>query len=430
MIHIVPRLVYVSASDPTATYPSISAALCHVAPGDTVLVGPGHYAPSLTGEHFPLYVPPGVTLIGAGQDGCIIDGEGAMDLSFRPVQAGQSLVLLGDGSAVSDLTITGSGGNGLGTEPGARVCIMRNVIRQHGQHGIIVSGPQEAVIKDNRFLDNGTREFRPETPQPAAGRQGHHIFVQGKGGAANRIIIADNIMRGAFADAIALVVFFDEPDAVGMHVSVLNNEIEQSQRRGLTIAGSFGPSHTRVSVDIQHNTIRHTATQAIAAYAARPLALQLLRHCTLQLRIIDNECVQNGGGVALFGGFGPAEDNVLEGLIIGNRLSDIQGHAVRLTGGVGFGGYGAYRNRVQALISHNHVEGVSHPPMLLQGGTRTDREEATDNAVFVQVGENTLPLEAGQAPVLLNDGLPGNMVHLADPAPPHVRVADLIPYQA
>jgi hypothetical protein len=430
MPHVVPRLIYVSATDPTAAYASISTALRHAAAGDTVLVGPGRYAPSQTEEHFPLYVPPGVTLLGAGQEDSIIDGEGAMELSFRPVQAGQSLVLLGDGSAVSDLTIMGSGGNGLGTQPGARVCIMRNTIRQHGQHGIIVSGPQEAVITDNRFLDNGTRQFRPETPRPAAGRQGHHIFVQGQGGAANRVIIADNTMQGAFADAMALVVFFDEPDAVGMHVSVLRNQIAQSQRRGLTIAGSFGPSHTRVTVDIQHNVIRDSAAQAIAAQAARPLALQLLRQCVLNVQIIGNECVQNGGGIALFGGFGPAEDNLLTSTIVGNRLTGIQGHALRLIGGIGFGGYGAYRNRVQAIISRNHVEDVRHTPMFLQGGSAEGQEEATGNAVFAQLRDNTWPTSAAPPPLLLNDGLPGNTVVLADPAPAHARVADVMPYQA
>ena len=430
MPHVVPRLVYVSATDPTAVYPSISTALRHAAAGDTVLVGPGRYAPSQTEEHFPLYVPPGVTLRGVGQEDSIIDGEGAMDLSFRPVQAGQSLVLLGDGSAVSDLTIMSSGGNGLGTQPGARVCIMRNTIRQHGQHGIIVSGPQEAIITDNRFLDNGTRQFRPETPRPAAGRQGHHIFVQGKGGVANRVIIADNTMQGAFADAIALVVFFDEPDAVGMHASVLRNQIAHSQRRGLTIAGSFGPSHTRVTVDIQHNVIRDTAAQAIAAQAARPLALQLLRHCVLKVQIIGNECMQNGGGMTLFGGFGPAEDNLLAGTIIGNRLTGIQGHALRLIGGVGFGGYGAYRNRVQAIISHNYMADVSHTPVFLQGGNAEGQEEATGNAVFAQLRDNTWPTTTAQLPLLVNDGLPGNTVLLADSAPPHTRVADVIPYQA
>jgi Protein of unknown function (DUF1565) len=265
-----PRLLYVSATDAAAPYASITTALLQAAAGDTVVVGPGRYGPSATRERFPLYIPPRVTLAGAGIGASILDGEGMMTLSFRPVSPEQSLVLLGDGSMLSGFTISGSGGNGIGTQPGARVLIMRNEIRRHGQHGILVSGPQEAVIKDNRFLENGTLQFRPETPRPAAGRQGHHIFIQGKGGAANNILIADNTMRGAFADAIATVVFFDEPDAVGMQVRILHNQIEQSERRGLTIAGSFSPSQTQVSIDIWQNTIRDVGTQAIAAQAARP----------------------------------------------------------------------------------------------------------------------------------------------------------------
>jgi Right handed beta helix region len=350
-----PRLLYVSATDATAPYASITPALRQAAAGDTVLVGPGCYGPSPTKEHFPLYVPPGVTLAGTGE--CLIDGEGAMTLSFRPVSSAQSLVLLGDGSTLSGFTITGSGGNGIGTQPGARVLIVRNEIRQHGQHGILVSGTQEALIKENRFLDNGTLQFRPDTPRPAAGRQGHHIFIQGKGGVANHIVIADNTMRGAFADAIAMVVFFDEPDAVEMQVRILHNQIEQSERRGLTIAGSFGPSQTQVSIDIWHNVIRDVGTQAIAAQAARPLALQHIRQSVLQLRIVENECANMAEGIALFGGFGPATDNVLDSLILGNRLTNARRHAIRCIGGVGFGGYAAHRNHVRAVISRNQISG-------------------------------------------------------------------------
>src|SRR5262245_57390042 len=87
-----PHLLYVSATEPTVACASISAALRQAAAGDIVLVGQGRYAPLTTGEQFPLYVPPGVTLAGAGQGVSIIDGEGATDLSFRPVHAGQSLI--------------------------------------------------------------------------------------------------------------------------------------------------------------------------------------------------------------------------------------------------------------------------------------------------------------------------------------------------
>ncbi len=318
MQHVMPRLLSVSATDPTATHASISTALRQANTGDTVWIGPGHYSPSRTHEVFPLYVPPGVTVFGAGAQDCLIDGEEALALSFRPVQEGQSLILLADNTSLSGVTLAHSGGNGIGNQPGARVQIIHNTIRQHGQHGIILSGPEAAVIKDNRFEDNGTKQFRPATPRPAAGRQGHHIFVQGKSGGANHILISDNTMARAFADGIAVVVFFDEADGVHMHVRVWHNTIEHSERRGLTIAGSFGPCHNRVDIDVRQNMLRHNAALAIGAQAARPLVTQLVRDTRLRLHLIDNDCQHNGDGIMLYGGFGPAEHNVLDATLIGN----------------------------------------------------------------------------------------------------------------
>ena len=430
MSTLIPRLHYVSTTDTAASWSSITSALRHAAPGDTVLVGPGQYGPSRTQERFPLYVPPGVTLTGAGQDACTIDGEGSMALSFRPVCPDQSLILLGHDSRLSHLTIANSGGNGVGTEPGAHALITQNTIQQHGQHGILVSGAGDVVIMHNRFIQNGTRQFRPEIPRPAAGRQGHHIFVQGKGGMANRVLITENSMQGAFADAIALVVFFDEPDATRMQVSVWHNQIAQCERRGLTIAGSFGPSQTQVHIDIRHNDIRHCGTQAIAAQAARPLVLQRIRNATLQLHIADNTCSHTHEGIALFGGFGPAEDNLLECTIIGNHITNTATHAMRVIGGVGFGGYVALRNRVQAVIGHNHVERVGAVPILLQGGAAEAQEVVTDNTVLAHLMENTLPAWEEGAAVRLNDGLPGNAVHLAEPSQTCERIQEVAPYQA
>ena len=430
MLHLMPHLLYVSATEPTAACTSISAALRQAAAGDTVLVGRGRYAPSTTGEQFPLYVPPGVTLVGEGQGVSIIAGEGATDLSFRPVQAGQSLILLGDGTTLRDLTVANSGGNGVSNQPGARVLIMRNEIRQHGQHGLLLSGPQEAVVLDNHFSDNGTKQFRPATPRPAAGRQGHHIFVQGKSGVANSLVIAGNTMQRAFADGLALVVFFDEADGVTMYARVINNTIEASERRGVTIAGSFGPSHNRVTIDVSHNIIRHNGAQAIGAQAARPLVTQLIRDSYLCLRIVDNDCQDNGEGIVLFGGFGPAEDNVLAGTVLGNHITGTPRHAIRVIGGVGFGGYAAQYNRVRVTISRNHIAETGEVPVFLQGGISEGQEAVADNTVAAQLLANDLPAVSGKPSVLLNDGLVSNMVYVADPAPAHARTSDPLPYQA
>jgi Right handed beta helix region len=425
---IMPRLLYVSAGDLTASYASISAALQQAVSGDTVLVGSGRYSPSQTGERFPLYVPPGVTLAGMGQSDSSIDGEGAMDISFRPVCEGESLVLLGDGSVLSGLAVINSGGNGVSHQPGARVLITRNAICGHGQHGVLISGPHEAVIKDNIFVDNGTKRFSPMTPRGVQGRQGHHIFVQGKGGAENRVIIVDNTMTRAYADGIAMVVFFDEPDGVSMHVSVLDNLIEQSERRGLTIAASFSAPRHQVMIDVRRNVIRDNIEYAIVAQAARPLATTLISDSYLRVQIFDNECHHSAEGIALFGGFGPAEGNRLDATIVGNLISAMQGHAVRVIGGIGYHGYGAHDNRVRALISRNRVEDVEGIPIFIQGGVAEAQEEATDNEVLAQVMGNRLPTVQGKPLVVINDGLLGNMVHLEEPAQAHERIGGVMPF--
>ena len=425
---IMPRLLYVSTSDPTASYASISAALQQAVSGDTVLVGSGRYSPSQTGERFPLYVPPCVTLAGMGQSDSIIDGEGAMDISFRPVREGESLVLLGDASVLSGFAVMNGGGNGVSNQPGAHVLITRNEIRGHGQHGILMSGPQEAVIKDNIFVDNGTKRFSPTTPRGVQGRQGHHVFVQGKGGADNRLIIIDNTMTRAYADGIAMVVFFDEPDGVSMHVSVINNLIEQSERRGLTIAASFSAPRHHVVIDVRRNIIRENTEYAIVAQAARPLATTLISDSYLRVQMFDNECRNSAEGVAMFGGFGPAEGNQLDATIVGNLISGMKGHAVRVIGGIGYQGYAAHENLVRALISRNRVEDVEGIPIFIQGGVAEAQEDVTDNAVLAHMNDNELPTVPGKPSIVINDGLLGNRAHLEEPAQTHERVGGVVPF--
>jgi Protein of unknown function (DUF1565) len=424
---LMPRLLYVSASDEGASHASISDALLEAVTGDTVLVGPGRYSPSQTGERFPLYVPPGVTLAGMAQGECTIDGEGAADVSFRPVREGQSLVLLGDASVLSGFAVVNSGGNGVSNQPGAHVLITRNEIRGHGQHGVLISGPQEAIIKDNIFLDNGTKRFSPLTPRGIRGRQGHHIFVQGRAGAENRVIIIDNTMTRAYADGIALVVFFDEPDGVTMYISVINNLIEQSERRGLMIAASFSSGGHQARIDVRRNVIRDNAENAITARAAQPLAPTLIRDNSLGLQIFDNECRNSDEGIALVGGFGPAETNQLDATVVGNLITGIKGHAVRVVGGIGFHGHAALDNRVRALISRNRVEDVKGVPIFIQGGVSERQEEATGNEVLAYVHANELSAVAGKPSIVVNDGLLGNAVHLEESAQPYVRVGGVTP---
>jgi hypothetical protein len=427
---LMPRLLYVSASDQTASFSAISAALLQAVSGDTVLVAPGRYSPSLTGERFPLYVPPGVTLMGAGQGETTIEGDGAMELSFRPVCEGQSLVLLGNGSTLSGCSVLDGGGHGVSNQPGARVLITRNEIRGHGQHGILISGVQEAVIKDNIFLDNGTKRFAPLTPRGARGRQGHHIFVQGRAGVENRVMVMDNTMTRTFADGIAVVVWCDEPDGVVVHASIINNLIEQSERRGVTIVGSLSSSYARTVVEMQRNVMRDNTDCAIVAQATHPLLPRLSIENRLQLQVIDNECRSSLDGIALCGGFGPAHDNMLDATIMGNAITGMTRHPLRVIGGVGYRGHAAHNNQVRVLVHRNWIEDGSGVPVFIQGGATEASQEATGNAVLACITDNQLPNVPGQPSIVIDDGPPGNAVQLDEPAQAYERRHVAVGYYA
>jgi len=138
----------------------------------------------------------------------------------------------------------------------------------------------------------------------------------------------------------------------------------------------------------------------------------------------------NGEGIVLFGGFGPAEDNLLDGTVLGNRISGTSRHAVRVIGGVGFGGYAAQRNRVRVTVSRNRIAEVGDVPIFLQGGIAEGQETATDNMVVAQLLANDLPTVSGKPSVLLNDGLAGNVVQVEEPTPVHTRPNAPLPYQA
>ena len=100
--------------------------------GHTINVAAGTYDATL-GESFPILMKDGVTLIGAGNDQSIIDG-----------QAGASVIkcisILNESSLLSGFTITGGGGTLVGSE-------------YHGG-GIYISGGSMLTISGNRITGN------------------------------------------------------------------------------------------------------------------------------------------------------------------------------------------------------------------------------------------------------------------------------------
>jgi len=88
------------APDGSAEYGTIGAALAVAAAGDVVALAAGTYAPSTNGEVFPLVVPAGVALEGAGADVSVVDGEYTEGLVTTSWSEGQPV-------ALRDLTLTG-----------------------------------------------------------------------------------------------------------------------------------------------------------------------------------------------------------------------------------------------------------------------------------------------------------------------------------
>jgi len=150
----------------------------------------------------------------------------------------------------------------------------------------------------------------------------------------------------------------------------------------------------------------------------------------LRVRVAQCRCQDNDEGIVLFGGFGPAEDNLLDGTVLGNRITGTSRHAIRVIGGVGFGGYAAQRNHVRVTLSHNRIAETGEVPLFLQGGIAEGQETVTDNTGVAQLLANDLPAVSGKPSVLLNDRLAGNAVYVEAPAPAHTRTSDPLPYQA
>src|SRR2546428_13117054 len=109
--------IVVHPTDPQADAASLTRALNAARVGDIVLVGPGSYSPTHTGETLPLRIPAGVAVEGAGKDVCVIDGEGLFEPSFNPIQADLSVVVLEEGASLSGVAVTNGGWAGIGIPP-------------------------------------------------------------------------------------------------------------------------------------------------------------------------------------------------------------------------------------------------------------------------------------------------------------------------
>ena len=412
--------IVVHPTDPQADAPSLTRALSGARAGDVVLVNPGHYAPTRTGETLPLWIPAGVTVEGAGKTVCIIDGEGQFAPSFNPIRPDLSVLVLGEGACLGNVTVTNGGGHGIGVPPGGSALIRNCLISRNGDHGVFLCGVGEAVITGCVFQDNGHKRFEPALPRGTGARQGHHIFAEARHGQRNHLLITDNSMQGCFADGIACICFFPEADGVTFDATILRNTIEASERGGLLFSCSFGPSQNRLRLVAAENILRGNKQFGISVLTAVPLAEKVPEGNYVDALLSGNEIAGSPFGILVQGAVSEAQRNVCQVTIDRNHMSDYRKNAVRLVGGMGMDGVLTQENALQAIVSRNTLIGVT-PALLVQGAGGTGKSNPSHNMVTVRFIDNEV--QGGRGPeIMVSDGLESNRAEVVKDSQAYTRL--------
>lgn len=403
------RAIRVQPNDPSADAASLTQALQTAQSGDVILLEPGTYAPAQTGEHLPLRIPAGVVVEGAGADACIIDGEGVFEPSFNPIQPDQSVIVVENGASLSGVTVSNGGGHGIGIPVGARATIRNCTIRQHGDHGIFVCGVAEAIITQCLFQHNGHKRFEPKLPRGVGARQGHHIFAEARHGQENRLVVTDSVMQDCFADGIAFICFFPEPDQVLYAATILRNTIESSERGGLLFSCSFGPSHNRFDIVAADNILRKNKQFGINIITALPLADKVPQHNQLHGLFSGNTISESPIGIAIQGAVSEAQHNACTVTLDRNQITDCGKNAVRLVGATGIDGVATEDNTLEAILSRNTIAGS----VVVQGASGPSGSTVRGNTVTVRLERNTGDASDAQN-IQVSDGLAANQAIIAD----------------
>jgi parallel beta-helix repeat protein len=391
---------------------SISEAAEKASDGDQIVVDPGIYTLGKNREKFPIYIPPRCQLIGLGADKCFIDGGNDREIVERPIHPYQSLVLLGDEATISGFTIQNSGGNGVSSEQGARVVITKNSIRDNAQHGILVFGTNSAMIQDNQFFNNGKAKSKFGGPRPGIGKQGHHIYIEGRTDCTNDVMIIGNMMEKVFADAIANDMY-DQADGLAMRLQIVGNVITDCGRNGMSIVSSYGPSGTDVFVHILNNRILRTPGNAIDLVVTYSLVNRSISDAKLVANVLKNEISECGCGILAVGAYEASENCKARYSIIKNRVEKAKDYGIRVVGGYNLGnlpGWAVQNTVVEAVVADNNISDCKKTPVLIQGGTREKRGVVKDNTVYLHIVANEV-IENGKKKkpgngIIIRNGVP------------------------
>jgi len=414
------RAITAHPTDPRADAASLTHALTQAHDGDVILIGPGLYSPTRTGETLPLQVSPGVMIVGAGRSDCIIDGEGQFEPSFNPIRPDWSVMLLENNTSLSGVTITNGGGHGVGIPAGASATIRNCAFSRHGDHGVFLCGVTEAVVADCIFQDNGLKRFEPSLPRGAGARQGHHIFAEAQHGQPNRLLIVGNTMHNCFADGLAFICFFPQPDGVTFDATVLRNTIEASERGGLLFSCSFGPSHNRLRLLAAGNTLKGNKQFGLSMLTTVPLADKVPQNGVATALVSENEITSSPVGMLIQGAVSEAHRNTCHVTIDRNRIAACGKSALRLLGALGVEGVDTTENSLHALVSRNQISGGA-PAIAIQGAGGAGNPQR--NTVHVKLYDNDITSPSTRT-ILVSDGRTGNQVAVAAGSQDHTRTTE------
>ena len=415
--------IYVHPEDDGGDARSLSMALTMAQAGDVVLVGPGIYSPLRTGEVLPLRIPPGVAIEGAGADRCIVDGEGLFEPSFGPIEPELAVVVLSDGSSLSGVTVTNGGGHGIAAPPGVSATVRDCAITRHGDHGVFLCGVDEAVIVGCTLRENGLKQYRPTLPRGTGSpQQGHQIFAEAHHGRRNRLVIADNTMHGCFADGVAFVCFYPEPDGVVFEATIVRNTIEASGRGGLLFACSFGPSGNRQRIVAAGNVLRDNRQYGIQAVVASPHADPVPSQNRLEALFAANEISGSPVGIFVRGAGGECHHNIGEVVIDLNTISTRDQPAIRVVGALGVDGVQTADNALRVVVSRNVLAGRV-PSVAGQAAVGVPSSDARGNVVSLRLLGNQPGASPEQA-FVVSDGLAGNRVEVDEASQTYARTED------
>ena len=142
----------------TNPFRGISQAIEAAGPGEVIFVQAGTYSPSKTGETIPIGSPgtgivglrAGVTLIGAGAETTIIDGESII----RSDNNGNALIIPVDGVRFTGFTVRGAAQVGLFVSNADNVVIEGNLFTSNTRFGIGASGSRGLIVRNNVVVSN------------------------------------------------------------------------------------------------------------------------------------------------------------------------------------------------------------------------------------------------------------------------------------